>query len=181
MDNEIGKGQSKKEWQHSIEASRTIFFLNKNLVRVVHSNRASNIVYLYNYAQDKDQSMLLSDFRKHRKRAFTIGNTIKIFRKSRIQFERLIKAQLIPPPTGATLNGERKWQKMSYYSEDDLFNIREGMCNIHVGRPRKDGQITIGKNVPTEKDLRSLIGDAIMLYTQTKDGEFIPVWAEETW
>jgi hypothetical protein len=26
-----------------------------------------------------------------------------------------------------------------------------------------------------------LIGDAIMLYTQTKDGEFIPVWAEETW
>jgi hypothetical protein len=29
--------------------------------------------------------------------------------------------------------------------------------------------------------LRSLIGDAIMLYTQNKNGEFVPVWAEETW
>jgi hypothetical protein len=55
------------------------------------------------------------------------------------------------------------------------------MSHIHSGRPRKDGRITPRKNIPTEKELRSLIGDAIMLYTQNKNGEFIPVWAEETW
>jgi hypothetical protein len=29
--------------------------------------------------------------------------------------------------------------------------------------------------------LRSRMGDAIMLYTKTSDGRFIPTWQEETW
>jgi hypothetical protein len=70
---------------------------------------------------------------------------------------------------------------MSYFSEDDLFKIREGMASVHSGRPRKDGRVTPRKDIPNEKELRSLIGKDIMLYTQNKDGEFIPVWAEETW
>jgi hypothetical protein len=55
------------------------------------------------------------------------------------------------------------------------------MATIHSGRPRADGRINPRKDVPNEKELRSLIGKDIMLYTQNKDGEFIPVWAEETW
>jgi hypothetical protein len=93
----------------------------------------------------------------------------------------MIKAGLILPPVGVLPNGERVWQRMSYYSEDELFKIREAIASIHCGRPRKDGKITSRKDVPTERDLRSLIGDAIMLYTQNKNGEFVPVWAEETW
>jgi hypothetical protein len=71
--------------------------------------------------------------------------------------------------------------KPVYFSEDDLFKIREGMASVHSGRPRKDGRVTPRKDIPNEKELRSLIGKDIMLYTQNKDGEFIPVWAEETW
>lgn len=181
MDNERREDESQKKWQSSIKPSQNIYFLNGELIKVIHSNRANNIGYIYNYHKDKEQSLLLSDLKKHRKRAFTFGNTIKIFSRSRIQFERMINAELIPKPTGATPGGNRQWQKMSYYSEDDLFKIRDAISNIHVGRPRKDGKITAGKNIPTEKELRSLIGDAIMLYTRTKDGDFIPVWAEETW
>jgi hypothetical protein len=181
MDNAARKTNSKKEWQSSVKPSGVIFFLNNDLVRLIHSNRASNVCTIYNYIQDKEQSLLLSDFKKHRKRAYTFMNTTKIFGRSRVQFERMIKAEIILPPTGAVPGGKRVWQKMSYYSEDDLFKIREAMSNIHSGRPRKDGRITPRKNIPTEKELRSLIGDAIMLYTQNKSGEFIPVWAEETW
>jgi hypothetical protein len=70
---------------------------------------------------------------------------------------------------------------MSYFSEDDLFTIRSVLATIHKGRPRKDGRITPRRDLPTEKELRSLIGDSIMLYTKTEDGRFIPVWQEETW
>lgn len=181
MDNVTGNSKGKKEWQSTVSPSAIIFFINNELVRVVHSNRANNIVVVYNYIQDKDQTLLLSDFKKHRKRAYTVTNTVKIFKRSRVQFERIIKKGIIPPPTGTAPGGKRLWQKMSYYSEDDLFTIRDGIASIHSGRPRKDGRVTTRKDVPSEKELRSLIGDAIMLYTQNKDGEFVPVWAEETW
>ena len=181
MDNAERKRNGKKEWQSSVKPSNVIFFINKELVKLLHSNRPANICTIYNYIQNKEQSMLLSDFKKHRKKAYTFINVTRIFARSRVQFERMIKSGIISPPTGATPGGGRVWQKMSYYSEEDLFMIREGMASIHSGRPRKDGRITPRKDIPTEKELRSLIGDAIMLYTQNKNGEFIPVWAEETW
>lgn len=181
MDNVTGKSQGKKERTPSVAPSSVIFFLNNELVRVLHSNRANNIVVVYNYIQNKDQTLLLSDFKKHRKRAYTVINTVEMFKRSRMQFERIIKSGIIPPPTGATIGGERLWQRMSYYSEDDLFKIRDGLASIHAGRPRRDGRVTPRKGIPTERELRSLIGEGIMLYTQTKNGEFVPVWAEETW
>jgi len=181
MDNVSRKDEGKKEWKHSVKPSNVIFFIDGDLVRLVHSNRPNNICTIYNYIKDKEQSMLLSDFKKHRKRAYTVINTTKILGRSRIQLERMIAAGIIPEPTGATPGGKRKWQVVSYYSEDDLFKIREAMASIHMGRPRKDGKITPRKDVLSERDLRSLMGDAIMLYTRNKDGDFIPVWQEETW
>jgi hypothetical protein len=181
MDNANGKDKGEKVRQLNIKPSNVVFFINKDLVKVIHTNRPNNICSFYNYTQGKEQNMLLSDFKKYRKKAYTFGNTIKIFNRSRMQFERMISSGLIPPPTGTVIGGARVWQKRSYYSVDDLFLIREAMSHIHVGRPRKDGRVTARKDVLTEKDLRSLLGDAIMLYTKNKDGEFIPVWAEETW
>lgn len=184
MDNGPRESTSKKSGKYSLEKvkpSQTIFFLNKDLVRLVHHNRPNDICEIYNFNQDKMQTLLYSDFKKHRKRAFSTKNTTKIFKRSRMQFERWIKDGLIRPPSGATAGGIRVFQKLSYYSEDDLFTIRETAATIHKGRPRKDGRITPSRDIPTEKELRSLIGDAIMLYTRTEDGRFIPTWAEETW
>jgi hypothetical protein len=184
MDNGIGNGKGQDKWKHSSivpKPSSRIFFLNNELVRLLHSSRAQNICSLYNFNQDKTQNMLYNDFKKYRKKAYSISNTLRIFKRSRMQLERWIKNGIVPPPTGATIGGKRVFQKLSYYSEDDLFIIREALASIHTGRPRKDGRITSRKDVPSEKDLRSMLGDAIMLYTKTEDGRFIPVWAEETW
>jgi hypothetical protein len=184
MDYANGKGENKKSGKSPVnppKPSKTIFFINGELVRLLHSNRAANICGLYNFNQDKEQNMLLTDFKKHRKRAYSITNTLKIFKRSRMQLERWIKLGIVPPPTGTVKGGKRVFRKLSYYSEDDLFEIRSSISKIHRGRPRKDSRITSGKDVPSEKDLRSIMGDAIMLYTKTEDGRFIPVWAEETW
>ena len=181
MDNGSREEKSQNSRQSSIKASSVIFFINSELVKIVHKNKPNNICTIYNYKYDKEQTMLYSDFKKHRKKAYTVSTTIKIFKRSRMQFHRMMSNNIIPLPTGASLGGERKWQIMSYYSEDDLYKIREAMANIHIGKPRKDGRITPAKDILSEKDLRSLLGDGIMLYTKTEDGRFIPVWQEETW
>ncbi len=181
MDNIIRENESKNERKSTIKPSNVIFFINKELVKVLHSNRASDICYLHNYVQDKEQTMRYSDFKKYRKRAYTVINTLRIFKRSRMQIERYIKEGLIKPPTGATPGGKRIFTKKSYFSEDDIFEIRNVMANMHTGRPRKDGRITPRKDVLTERDLRSLLGDGMLLYTKTEDGRFIPVWQEETW
>ena len=184
MDSEFRKDKSEETRQHDlkkIKPSKAIFFLDKNLVRLLHYNRANDICELYNFNLDKEQTMLYSDFKKHRRRAYNVGSTLKIFRRSRMQMERWIDLGLISPPVGTTPGGQRKFQQMSYFSEDDLFTIRAVLATIHKGRPRKDGRITPRKDLVTEKELRSLIGDSIMLYTKTEDGRFIPVWQEETW
>ena len=81
MDNGPREGTSKKSGKHSLEKvkpSKTIFFLNKDLVRLVHYNRPNDICEIYNFNQDKMQTLLYSDFKKHRKRAFSTKNTTKI-------------------------------------------------------------------------------------------------------
>ena len=63
---------SNEEVQRTVKPSAKLFFINKDLVRVLASNRGQNIIYLFNLTKDKEQSMLLSDFKKHRKRAYTV-------------------------------------------------------------------------------------------------------------
>ena len=79
MDNEFRKDKSEETRQHDlkkIKPSKAIFFLDKNLVRLLHYNRANDICELYNFNLDKEQTMLYSDFKKHRRRAYNVGSTL---------------------------------------------------------------------------------------------------------
>lgn len=169
-----------EEGQRQIKASGNIFFINGDLVRLIASNRGQNIVYLFNIVQDKQQTMLHSDFKKHRKRAYTVINTARLLDRGPAQIYRYINSGLINPPVGAQPGGKRSFTKLSYFSEDDIFKIREVIASMHIGRPRKDG-LKINNHVLTEQELRAKMGDALMLYTRTSDGRFIPIWQEETY
>lgn len=174
-----GRRKSDEDGERIVKPSAKIFFVNGQLVRYITSNRGANIVYLYNISEQKDQVMLLSDFKKHRKRAYTITDVGNLLNRTRMQINRYVRDGLIDPPTACTDDGIRRFQYMSYFSEDDVFKIREAMATLHRGRPRKDGRIT--NSVLTERELRAKMGDVLMLYTRTKDGRFVPVWAEETY
>lgn len=126
MAGKYGKGQEDNS-ERVIKASAVIFFLDKSLVRLITSNRGSNIVYLYNITEAKEQTMLLSDFKKHRKRAYTFSNTARLLNRSNMQLYRYIHRGLIKPPMGILPGGERMFTKKSYYSEDDVFEIRRVM------------------------------------------------------
>lgn len=176
MDFQSGKGKGKVSEYPIVKPQRKTFFLNGDLVRVIHINKAQNFIKIYNISQDKDQVLLYTDFIKHRKRAYMKRDVARLLDRSMVQLDRYIYGDMIDRPVGSAPGGRRAWHHKSYYSEDDVFKIREMMSNIHRGRPRSDGLIT--NSVISEQELRIRMGDAMMLYTRNSDGEMVPIWSE---
>lgn len=156
---------------------RKVWFLNGDLVRVEHTSRAAGIVTLYNLTQDRKESTTVVEFKKKRKRAFTVKETAQLLNCHRKHIPRLVKRGIIPDPVGELPGGERAFHHLSYYSEDVIMEARKAMSQIHHGAARKDGLITNNKT-PTEQELRYAMGDGILLYTKTEDGRFIPIFNE---
>ena len=163
--------------QPVIKGNQKIWFLNGDLVRLYHSSRSTGLVTVYNITKDRLETCLRTDFRRNRQRAYTVAETARLVNRHRKYFPRLIKKGVIPPPTGAKVNGERGWQIRSYYSESQVKDIRDILASIHIGSPRKDNLITHNLT-PTSQELTRRTGDGILVYTKTEDGRFIPVWGE---
>lgn len=170
---------SREEYNDSpvIPGAQKIWFLNGDLVRPHHLNRSNGIVSVYNINKARIESCLLGDFKKSRERAFTVKDTAKLVNRHRKYMPLLMKKGVIPLPTGASLDGERGWQIKAYYSESQVYEIRDILATYSMGRPRADG--LINNNVtPTRQELTRRMGSGILTYTKNSDGEFIPVWTE---
>jgi hypothetical protein len=154
-----------------------IWFLNGDLVVVVHSNRAAGIVTLYNKTRGERMTTTTIEFKKKRKKAYTIAETAKLLNFHRKSIPRLVRQGLLPEPVGELPGGKRAFHYLSYYSEDTIMEARRALSMIHQGQPRKDGLITNNK-VPTEQELRYAMGDGMILYIKDDSGRFIPVFSE---
>lgn len=170
---------SLEEYNNSpvIPGSKTVWFLNGDLVKVHHTNRSNGIVSLFNINKGQIESCLLSDFRKNREKAYTVHETSKLINRHRKYLPTLMKQGTIPEPTGASLNKERGWQIKAYYSQSQIYEIRDILATYTIGRPRKDG--LVNNNItPTRQELTRRLGEGILTYTKNSDGDFIPVWSE---
>ena len=58
-----------------IPGNKKVWFLNGDLVRSHHINRANGIMSVYNIIKDQIESCLISDFKRNRERAYTVGET----------------------------------------------------------------------------------------------------------
>jgi hypothetical protein len=173
-----GKIQSEEYNNESvIKGNQKIWFLNNDLVRFHHSSRSTGMVSFYNITKDRFETCLRSDFRRNRERAYTVAETSILVNRHRKYMPKLIKSGMIPPPTGAKVNGERGFRIRSYYSESQVRDIRAILSSIHIGQPRKDKLIT-NNMTPTSQELTRRMGDGILTYTKTEDGRFIPTWSE---
>jgi hypothetical protein len=160
-----------------ITGRKKVWFLNGDLVRVHHLNKSNGIMSVYNITQDRLESCLISDFKKNREKAFTVAETAELVNRHKKYMPSLMKRGIIPFPTGAQKGGARGWQVRSYYSESQVYDIRDILATYHIGRPRKDKLIT-NDITPTRQELTRRMGDGILTYTRTEDGRFIPVWSE---
>lgn len=140
-------------------------------------NRSNGIMSVYNIVQDRIESCLVSDFKKNRLRAYTVGETADLVNRHKKYMPNLMNRGVIPFPTGSQKGGARGWQVRSYYSESQVKEIRDILASYHMGRPRKDGLIT-NDITPSPQELTRRMGDGILTYTRTPDGNFIPIWSE---
>ena len=174
----VGKVTSEEYNNASIiKGNQKVWFLNGDLVRVHHYSRSNGLVALYNIIQDRIESCLISDFKKNREKAYTVGETAILINRHKKYIPSLIKRGVIPPPTGSQKGGKTGWQVRSYYSESQVKEIRDILASIHIGQPRKDKLIT-NDITPTQAELTRRMGDGILTYTKTEDGRYIPIWNE---
>jgi hypothetical protein len=160
-----------------ISGNKKVWFLNGNLVRVHHLNKSNGIMSVYNIIKDQIESCLISDFKKNRERAYTVGETASLVNRHKKYMPSLMKRGVIPFPTGSQKGGDTGWQVRSYYSESQVREIRDILATYHMGRPRLDKLIT-NDITPSRQELTRRMGDGILTYTKTEDGRFIPVWSE---
>jgi hypothetical protein len=176
MDN--GKAESESlNLQIIKRPRRKTWFLNEDLVRITHTSRASGIVTLYNCTKDCNMTVNLIEFKRKRKRAFTVMETASLLNYHRKSIPRLVKSGLLPPPIGELPGGRTAFHYLSYYSEDHIWEARNLMAQTHMGRERKDGLITNNKT-PTEQELRYAMGDGMIYYVKNDEGKFIPIFSE---
>jgi hypothetical protein len=160
-----------------IKGKKTVWFLNKDLIKIHHYNRSDGTVAVYNVVKDRLEICFILDFKKNRERAYTISEAARIVNRHRKYMPSLIRRGVIPEPTGMSKNGKRGFRIRAYYSESQVKEIRDILASIHIGKPRKDGLVT-NNMTPTKQELTRKMGDGILTYTKTEDGRFIPVWNE---
>jgi hypothetical protein len=160
-----------------IKPNRKTWFLDGDLVKIIHVSRAQGIVLLWNCNKSIQMSSTLIEFKRKRKRAFTVMETAKLLNYHRKSIPRLVKAGLLPPPVGELPEGRTAFHYLSYYSEEHIWEARNLMAQTHMGRARKDGLVTNNKT-PTEQELKYAMGDGLIYYVKNEEGRFIPVFSE---
>lgn len=160
-----------------VAGNKSVAFLNGYLVRKHHVNRSNGIMSVYNINKGQIESCLIADFKKNSEKAYSVKETAQLVNRHHKHLYRLIGQGVIPEPVAASLNGERAWRIRAYYSASQVREIRDILASRHIGRERKDGLIT-NNLTPTAQELTRRMGEGILTYTRTEDGQFVPVWSE---
>jgi hypothetical protein len=64
----------------------------------------------------------------------------------------------------------------AFWSEDNLMELHDYLMTVHVGHPRKDGEITPNQKLPTKAEISARMNNTKTLYIQTDDGTFVPLY-----
>lgn len=154
-----------------------VWFLNGNIVRVYHRDRSAGIITLYNVTQDCLQTILVDEWVRKRMNAYSVRDTAALLNRHPKYLAELAKKGVINPPMGASKDGKRGLRIRSWYSEEDVYELRDIFASRRWGAPRKDGLKTNNKT-PTVQELRRRMGLGLLQYTRTEDGKFLPIWSE---
>lgn len=156
----------------------TRFFLNGNLHRVLHTNRAQDKLTAYDYIEGKVKIYPWSEVKKKSQRALTVTEAAELIGRHRDRIMRWIYGGEIAEPQ-REYSLENGAPGRYFFSEDDMMELHDFMSSIHHGRPRKDGRVT-NNRLPPKEELRAMIQTNQILYVK-RDDEFIPIWTASEW
>ncbi len=177
MDMETGKNihEAVSNGQRPKKTTGLVFFLNGDLHRIVKTNAAANVCHAFNYQKSEVVKYTYSDYKKFKKPAYKIGEVSKILRRHKERIRIAFNEGHVKKPYLVKYNGRTG---VYYFSEEDIYELRDYFASVHRGRPRFDG-IVVSKNVPSISELDSLFGKTPTLYIRTEEGNFVPIWKAE--
>lgn len=156
------------------------FYLEGDLHKVLSVIRAQDFAICWNYPQGKRVGYVWSDVRRNHKKAFNLQQVSKMIGRHYITLKRDILDGKIKPPQKTYALNANKTPGTYYMSEQDVYDLHDYLLSVHVGRPRKDGKVTI-RDMPSKAELRAMMKHDIVTYVKTAEGEFVPVWKEQDW
>jgi len=179
------KGQfysKKQEWEPVVRWYKNLWFLNEELVKYLRQDRKTDTVFLWVYDRQLEIQVPLQQFKRYRLYALTsleCSYVLKIGRNTFTDYnKRLREAGIIGYPKSISKNGVHRRNRHPFlYNEADLYKMRDYMAeNQHYGMPGKSGRVVNG--IPSEQEIKAMIGRGMMLYTEDQQGNKIPVWRE---
>jgi len=156
------------------------FYLNGNVHKALHRNRADDLLIAWDYNEGKRVAYSLTDVLKNRKGAYTVPQAAKLIGRSPDTIKRHWRSGEIRKPQQVYTLDEKKTPGKFYFSEDDMRELQDFFRTVHRGRPRKDGLIT-SSNIPSKAELEALMRNEKVLYAKNDEGQFVPVWKAPEW
>lgn len=153
------------------------FYYHGDLHKKLHIDRGNDLITAWNYPEHKVAKYQYSDVRKNGGKAFTTTQVCEMINRSRDRiFAHMASGNVRPPQK--TYGLEPGQSSYAYYwSEDDIMDLHSFFRTVHIGHPRKDGQINT-RDLPTASELRAMIRQGTVLYVKVGD-EFVPTWQAE--
>jgi hypothetical protein len=175
MASEVGKRKKRKI---------RYFFVNvdgePHVHKVLHVNRAKDLMIAWDYIDHKRKLYCLSDVKKTMQHGYSMKEAAEILNRAPYTLRRYFWEGRVKEPQ-MIYNLETKRPSKHILSGDDILAVQAAMAEIHTGRPRKDGYVTSSKTLPDRATTRTLVQQGQILYTLDEDGNPIPIWKEQVW
>ena len=152
---------------------RKLRFIDGKLYRIIKEERAAGLVKLYDYKEDKMVIMLRADVLKKGQLTFNKWEVCDLLDIAINTLEKWQQKYDLPKSTPLS-RGEIGLRIHSYYSEDNVFEIRERMAMIAA--LTKWNTNKVASKLLTEEELATKMGRRLGVYIKDSDGEFIPIW-----
>lgn len=152
---------------------RKLRFVDGKLYKIIKEERAAGLVKMYDYKEDKIVIMLRSDVFKKGQLTFNKWEVCDLLDISINTLEKWQKRYDLPRATPLS-RGEIGLRIHSYFSEDDIFEIRERMAMIAA--LTKWNTNKVASKLLTEEELATKMGRRLGVYIKDSNGEFIPIW-----
>ena len=164
-----GPAGPRKRWRY--------FIYGEKLHKMLAVNRADDEVLAWCYPDHKKIFYSWADVRRNGYKAMTYQDVGNIVGRSAYQVRWYVYNHRIPKPqqTYSLSTGNRG---IYFFTKTDVYNLYEYMRTHHMGRPRKDGGITV-RNIPTASEVRRAMESGIFTYARTDDGRYVPIWEAE--
>lgn len=147
--------------------SNQYFFWNDKPYKVIKEMRRKNMLTAMDLIEKKRVSFVWTDWRKHKRKAFTTGQVAKMLGRGKHIICRHIDRQKLPSPFTIEIpkRGNPPFSKVYIWSEKDVLNARAFFEEL-----RKSYDLS-------EAEVRAMMNDEEIIYfIRDENGNFIPTW-----